>query len=154
MGWTLPVVGWLRGASSYIQRCTAMECNGWNNNVTEDVMSKLQDVNNKLINEGDPVGGQWPVDIRQQVVLWDDASLIALGVALEVDGNIIEDASWLRPKNDSAHINRSELETVIRGLNLSNKWGFKSIKIMTDSATVFGWIQAAVKKTHIVRTST
>ena len=148
-----PVAGWLRVASSFIQRCTAQDCDGWDKKVDDEIMKKLHDVNRKLKAEGDPVRGRWPVDIRKPVVLWSDASAIALGVALEVDGDIIEDASWLRPKNDSAHINRSELDAVIRGLNMSIKWGFKEIRVMTDSATVFGWIRAIVEKSHNVKTS-
>ena len=148
-----PVAGWLRVASSFIQRCTAQECSGWNGSVNESIMEKLCYVNNKLSTEGDPVRGKWPVNVERPACVWADASAIALGVALVVDGDIIEDASWLRPKNDSAHINRSELDAVIRGINMSIKWGFKDVTIMTDSATVFGWIRATIEKTHNVKTA-
>ena len=40
---------------------------------------------------------------------------LALGAVLEVDGDIIEDASWLR-RDDCGHINLAELEAVLRVL--------------------------------------
>ena len=38
----------------------------------------------------------------------------------EVDGSIVEDASWLRKKSDYSHINVEELEAVARGSTYSN----------------------------------
>ena len=119
-----PVASWIRIASAFIQRCTAQECGGWDEKVNDDIMLKLYNINEKLKNEGHPVRGKWPVNVNKPVVIWADASSIALGVALEVDGDVIEDASWLRPKHDSAHINRAELDAVIRGLSMTIKWGF------------------------------
>ena len=46
------------------------------------------------------------------VVVWTDASCLAMGVALEVDGKIVEDATWLRKESDHLHINVAELEAV------------------------------------------
>ena len=42
---------------------------------------------------GDSVRGRWPVEMRRPVILWSDASAVVLGAALEVNGDIIEDAS-------------------------------------------------------------
>ena len=44
------------------------------------------------VRETDPVGGNWHVDGHKMKV-WVDASSVAMGVVLEVNGNIIEDAS-------------------------------------------------------------
>lgn len=41
--------------------------------------------------------------------IWTDASNLVFGVALEVDENVMEDASWLRPKDSTARINLAEL---------------------------------------------
>ena len=49
--------------------------------------------------------------------VWCDASSIALGVVLEIDGNSVEDAAWLRKKDDFAHINLAELNAVLKGIN-------------------------------------
>ena len=84
--------------------------------------------------------------------IWVDASSIAIGVALEINGDVVEDATWLRPKNDSAHINISELDAAIRGINLALRWGKRELTLMTDSSTVYGWLKAVIDRTHNVKT--
>ena len=44
---------------------------------------------------------------------------MSVGVALEVEGDVVEDACWLRSKKDSAHINVAELDAVVRGIKLT-----------------------------------
>ena len=110
------------------------------------------DVENWLRKEGDPVRGWWAVNPGGKATLWVDASNMALGVALDVNGEIIEDASWLHGKNDSSHINLAELDAVLKGIGLARKWGMQELVLVTDSATVFGWLKVVVHKTHNVRT--
>ena len=62
-----------------------------------------------------------------------------IGVALESNGAIIEDTSWLR-KGEANSINMAELDVVAEGLNLAIAWGMKRIEIVTDSAIVHQWI--------------
>ena len=88
-----------------------------------------------------------------RAVVWCDASSLAEGVCLEVGGHIVEDASWLRKENDGAHINVAELEAVVKGVNLALKWGVTEMEIMTDSATVYGWIGSVVQDRHCPRVS-
>ena len=59
----------------------------------------------------------------QNVVLWTDASSIAMGVAFSIDEDIIENAAWLRKDNDSAHINIIGLDAAIRRINLAGMKG-------------------------------
>jgi len=73
-------------------------------------------------------------------------------VALEVDGDIVEDASWLRKKEDHLHINVAELEAVGRGVNLAIAWGFKTFVIATDSKTVLSWMDNTIEGHSRVRT--
>ena len=61
-----------------------------------------------------------------EVTVWTDASSLGLGVALEVDGSIVWDASWLRKESVYQHINVAELEAVGRGVNMAIAWGFKT----------------------------
>ena len=68
-----------------------------------------------------------------------------MGVALEVGGNIVEDATWLRKEPDCRHINVAELEAVARGINLAIEWGFKTFTVATDSCTVVNWMDCAVE---------
>ncbi|KAF2343171.1 Ribonuclease H-like domain, partial [Trinorchestia longiramus] len=77
-------------------------------------------------------------------VVWTDASKIALGSMLEINGKAIEDATWLRKKEDFSHINVAELEAVLKGVNLALKWGMTSIELRIDSATVAAWLQSVV----------
>lgn len=147
-----PVAGWLRVACGYLQRCTAAEKVDWDRVVSQETQSKVNDVVAMLRERGDPVRGQWAVDCTQPAVLWSDASSLAIGVALQIGGSIVEDASWLRKSDDSAHINMSELDAVIRGITLCLRWGIRQFTVRTDSATVFGWLKAVFERTHKVRT--
>ncbi len=148
-----PVSGWLRVWCAFIQRCTARDNTDWNEKVSDDVMQKVRDVEKRLHESGDPAHGNWLVDPKGKVTVWTDASNLALGVALEVDGSIVEDASWLRDKQDTAHINLAELDAVLRGINLTVKWGFREFSLATDSATVYGWLRSVVDRTHNVKTN-
>ena len=100
----------------------------------------------------DPIKGPWSVSKTEEGTVWCDASSLALGVAVEIGGVIVEDAAWLRKKEDFNHINVAELEAALKGLNLAIKWGLKFIKIITDSATVYRWILLTVKEDKKVKT--
>ena len=60
--------------------------------MNEAVVSKFADVHERLQTNGDPARGRWLVDPHGCTTLWADASNIAYGVALEVDGDVVEDA--------------------------------------------------------------
>ena len=94
----------------------------------------------------DPVGGVWNVKSGNYAVVWCDASSLAIGCAIEVDGNIIEDGAWLRKSNDVLHINIAELEAILKGINLAIKWDRSNIVIKSDSVTAISWSKAAVGK--------
>ena len=143
-----PVAGWLRVASGFLQQCTAADGVGWDESVSADTMKKVREVAAMIEKQGDPAKGQWVVRHDAPVTVWTDASSIALGVAIEVDGDIVEDAAWLRPKTDTAHINRSELDAAIRGITLALRWGRRVLNLKTDSATVHGWLKAVFDRTH------
>lgn len=147
-----PIGGWLRVASGYIQRQAASEGIGWDDKVSSTLHARILEVDRRLRCESDPVRGYWLVDGSAPMKIWADASSIAIGVILEVGDNVVEDAAWMRPKDDPKHINCAELDAVIRGLNMALRWGRRELLIMTDSSTVFGWLSAVIKKTHNVRT--
>ncbi|XP_068233538.1 uncharacterized protein [Palaemon carinicauda] len=92
----------------------------------------------------DPVRGNWCVPSVKHGVVWCDASKIAMGVVLEINGKIAKDAAWLRKKDDFNHINVAELEAVLKGVNLAIRWGLESIEVRTDSATVGAWLKFIV----------
>lgn len=64
----------------------------------------------------DPVGDGWVARSRRRR-LWCDASSLAIGCALEIEGNIVEDAAWVRKKGNGAHINMAQLDSMIKGLS-------------------------------------
>ena len=79
----------------------------------------------------DPVRGLWRVSHEGSVTVtvWTDASSLGLGVALEVDGSIVEDVSWLRKKSDYSHINVAELEAVARGSTWQLRGGLRLLRL-------------------------
>ena len=84
--------------------------------------------------------------------VWCDASSLALGVVLAVNGTTVEDAAWLRKKDDHNHINVAELEAVLKGVNLALKWGFTIVHVLSDSAAVYNWVMSVITAEKRVRT--
>ena len=74
----------------------------------------------KRTRNGDSVNGDWNV-YGNKATVWVDASSQALGMIAEVDGNVIEDAYWLR-KDETTHANMTELGALITGLNMGLNW--------------------------------
>lgn len=142
--WTghLPVCGWLRVACSYLKRVANEYSQGWDDVIREErVRVMVEDVYHRLEKE-DPAHGRW--DVRgDEVDLWVDASSLAIGVVLQVNGMTVEDGSWMR-ESDSTHINMAELEAVIRGFNVALSWNMKRIRLKTDSSTVYRWLTDAL----------
>ncbi|XP_076043782.1 uncharacterized protein LOC143026883 [Oratosquilla oratoria] len=79
----------------------------------------------------DPVRGQWSAPQQSQGLVWCDASSISTGIVLEIGGVVVEDGTWQRNKDVCHHINVSELNTAIKGVNLVLKWGLREIEIRT-----------------------
>lgn len=144
-----PVAGWLRPCCSFLKR---LGCDGpWDSPVEGNVSALANDLLARVRKE-DPVRGLWRVNRQGSVTVWTDASSLGLGVTLEVDGNVVEDASWLRKKSDFAHINVAELEAVARGINLAIAWGFKIFTLAVDSLTVVNWMSNVIDKRSRVKT--
>jgi len=144
-----PIAGWLRPHCSYLKR---LGCSGaWDEQVEPNVRSLAVDLLARARQE-DPVKGRWKVNTGGPVTVWTDASSLAMGVVLEVDGSIVEDAAWLRKNADCMHINVAELEAVARGMNLAITWGFKVFTLAIDSLTVVNWMSNVIDKRSRVRT--
>lgn len=138
----LPVYGYVRPACSYIKRRATAVTSTWDEDINDDdVRSIVLDLKMRCVGN-DPAKGRWEVT-NDEATVWVDASSLALGVVLEVDGNIVEDACWLR-QNQDAHINMAELDAVLKGVNLAVAWKITSINLMTDSSSVYHWLSDAV----------
>ena len=72
--------------------------------------------------------------------VWVDASSLALGVLLENDVAVLEDACWLWPANDAWHINLAELDAVVKGVNLALQCQAKRLHLHTDSLCLYYWV--------------
>ena len=117
-----------------------------------EVLEVLHEIIDR-VGQKDPVCGGWTVSTEGVGRVWCDASNVAVAVCVEVDGRIVEDASWLRKKGDASHINTAELEAVVKGVNLAIKWGLRKIEILTDSVTVKSWVSSVVNDSHRPRVS-
>ena len=80
------------------------------------VQSAMLEDTVQRVERNDPGKGRWDV-VGEEATVWVDASSLALGIVIEVDGNVVEDASWLRSENSSSHMNMAELDAVITGAN-------------------------------------
>ena len=68
----------------------------------------------RRVKQNHPAKGRWDV-VGGEATVWVDASSLALGIVIEVDGHVVEDASWLRSLDSSSHTNMAELDVVIKG---------------------------------------
>ena len=76
--------------------------------------------------------------------VWCNASLLAIGVVLYVDGVCFEDQSWLRPVDYGSYINVAGLESVLKGISLAVSWTVKCFRVMIDSSSVFNWVKSII----------
>ena len=65
---------------------------------------------------------------------------------------MVEDAAWLRKKDDYNHINVAELEALLKGINMALKWGLREMEARTDSATVLSWVNSIVEESRRIQT--
>lgn len=147
----LPVCGWLRPAAAWFKRRVNDASRGWDDAVEDRSLSEQMSAVAARLTTEDPAQGGWCVE-GQRAIVWTDASSLATGVVVELPGgSVIEDACWLR--NDrSAHINMSELDAAIRGVNAAVAWGMREIELRTDSATVHRWVDDALTGRARLRT--
>ena len=144
-----PVANWLRVACSFAKRFSSGSA--WEDDVGETVRTIMTEIVER-VRVDDPMRGQWHVQEGAAGILWCDASCLALGASLEINGDIVEDMSWMRKKQDASHINVAELDAVVKGLNMVIKWKVSSVLIKTDSATVLSWLSSLLTDSHRVRT--
>ena len=147
----LPVCGWLRPAVAWLKRRVNRLTQTWDD-VTDDatLRAQMDYVAVRLLGE-DPARGAWCVE-GESLVVWTDASSLATGVVVQsADGDVIEDACWLR-RDEATHINMAELDAAIRGVNLAVAWGARTIDLRTDSATVHRWLDDAISGRARLRT--
>ena len=145
-----PVAGWLRVACSFVKRTAGQCC--WDDPIGPHVLQILCDIRRR-VQECDPVGGIWNISGEEtKGEVWFDASSLALGVLVRIGGNVVEDASWLRPVGEVLHINLAELNAAVKGLNLDMLWGLKEITMFTDSSSCYSWLNDTISMDKRIRT--
>ena len=148
-----PVYSWLRPACAWLKR---LACAGdhWDVAVSDATARCCEDLEAKVASS-DPVHGVWSVPSTAvgDWAVFCDASDLAVGVVLQLDGKVIEDSSWLRDANDSKHINVAELDAALRGLTLAAEWKLEAVRLITDSKTVFGWLEQVIGNVCRVKVS-
>ena len=104
----------------------------------ESLRAMLEDTIRR-VKQNDPAKGRWDV-VGKEATVWVDASSLALGIVIEMDGHVVEDASWLRSEDSSSHINMAEQDAVIKGVNSARAWKLKKLHVRTGFLTVYHWI--------------
>ena len=150
----VPVAGWLRPAAAWMKRTANRLSPDWDTPITSEELQHQVDEVSRRVRACDPARGQWCVS-GSAVTVWTDASSIARGVVLtdpDTDA-VIEDASWLRAESErDIHINISELDAALNGVNLAVAWGFRQLALRTDSVTVHRWLSDALSGKARLRT--
>ena len=90
-------------------------------NMVNEVIAKVKDE--------DHIKGHWHVPKPKKGFVWCDDSSIGIGTVLEVDWRVVEDATWLRKKDDFSHISVAELESILKDVNLALKWGLQELEV-------------------------
>ena len=150
----MPVAGWLRPAAAWLKRTANKASDDWDSPIVDDDLRKQVADVARRVTERDPARGQWCVS-GESVTVWTDASAIARGVVLSDPdtGGVIEDAAWLRTEVDTdMHINLSELDAALNGVNMAVAWGFTRLNLRTDSVTVQRWLTDALTGRARLRT--
>ena len=143
--------GWLRVATAFIKHQANALTKNWDNEVRDASLCCMLTETMARVCKSDPVMGDLCVDDNKMKV-WVDASSMATGVALGVNGSIVKDACWLHPINDPRHINLAELDAVIKGVNLPLQWQARVLHVITDSACVHRLVSDTLTKKARVNT--
>ena len=144
-----PKAGWLRVACSFLKRHATGA--SWGDYVGDEIRDRMKEVVEE-VRVNDPVKGVWNAPKSSAGTVWCDASDLAMGVVLEIGGEEVEDATWMRKKEDFNHINVAELEAIMKGINMCAKWGLNEVTVKTDSATVCNWLKLTISEERRVRT--
>ena len=115
----------------------------WDEVIYDESLCAMLEDTVQRVERNDPGKGRWCV-VGEEATVWVDASSLALGIVIEVDGNVVEDSSWLRSEDSSSHINMAELDAVIKGVNAALAWKLKTLHVRTDSLTVYHLISNAL----------
>ena len=131
--------GWLCVAVAFIKWRASDITARWDDKIDDTPLNTMIKEVLTRVHKEDLVRGKWCVD-SQAFSIWVDASSLATGMSIVYDGAVVEDACWLQLDKDSQHINLTELDAIIKGINLAILWKTTTLHLFTDSACVHKWI--------------
>ena len=141
----LPVCGWLRVATAFMKRRANSSTSTWDEEIYDESLRAMMEDTVRRVKHNDLAKDRWDV-VGEEATVWVDASSLALGIVIEMEGHVVKDASWLRSEDSSSHINMAELDAVIKGVNAALAWKLKTLYVRTDSLTVYHWILNALSR--------
>ena len=147
----LPVDGWHRVAVAFIKRRASDVTAGWDDKIDDAPFNTMIKEVLTRVRKEDSAQGRRCID-DQALSIWVDASSFATGVSLVYDGVVVEDARWLRPPKGSQHINLTEIDAIIKGINLAILWKMTTLHLFIDSACVHKWTSDTLTGKARVRT--
>ena len=145
--------GWLRVVCRILNRRASLVTKGWEDETKDAFSQRMVSEIEDSVEQDDPARGDWCVD-DQELNVWIDARSLTIGVALERHETVLEDTCWLRPENDTQHINLVELDTVLKGVNFILQWKSKVLHVKTDSVCVYHRVSVTLTGSARVRTKT
>lgn len=91
--------GCLHISTTFI-KCGATEVTSeWDDEITDaPPNNRIMDVITRELQD-DPVRGKW-CDNGHEFEVWVDTGPFVTGVSLEINGDVVEDACWLRPEKN------------------------------------------------------
>ena len=109
-------IGWAPscGAAAFIKRRASDVTTGWDDKIDDAPLNTMIKEVLTRVHKENPAWGRWCID-GQALSIWVDTSSLATGMSLVYDGDVVENACWLRPEKDSQHINLMELNAIIKG---------------------------------------
>lgn len=97
-GGPLPCV-WLAASGNGLHQAEAhFLSERWDEVIADEEPKRCLDEVLLEVKKNDPVRGIWR-SRGDKARIWVDASSLALGAVMEIDGSIVEDASWLRKED-------------------------------------------------------
>ena len=152
-----PVQRWLRPLANAIRSRMGQEASmGWNGCPSEELNALVSTLVTRLETEGDPIGGVWQIPTNSEWHVWTDASKEAVGYCIQVDGEVIEDASFRSSTREmKIHINVRELDAVVLALSRLyqisriRKERIQRITLLCDNRSVVSWIESVLRDDRI-----
>ena len=135
----LLVCSWLHMACGILKRRAISVTKGWDDKTRDTLLQRIVSETVRSVQRHDPAHSDLCTE-EPELNVWVDASSLVIGVALERYEAVLEDACWLRPENDTQHINLAKLDAILKGINLALQWQSKVLHIKTVSVCMYHWV--------------